>query len=147
MSDKMNTSGPTEETRRSSALFEADMARLAAKRKEKSRLANEAWAKERASRPSTPPPTLAEVKQKLADAKKRYQDLGGSNWQYADSNQNMRPWEHEARKLEGTIQDLNRQMRYFEPKDGGEGYAKGGKIDLKNCRVSTTPKGKKSSSW
>jgi hypothetical protein len=125
--------------------FEEHMSKFMARNKENARLDNEARAKARG--PLPPQPTLAEVKQQLADAKKRHASLGGSNWQYADSNQNMTSGEREARKLESTILDLNRQMRQLQPKDGGEGYAKGGKIDLKDCRVSTTPKGKKSSSW
>ena len=117
--------------------------KMLARNKEKARLANEAWAKERGPRP--PPPSLQDLQEQLEAAKKRHTSLGGSNWQYADSSQNMRPWEHEARKLESTMLDLNRQIK--QRKNTGGGYKNGGKIDLKDCSVSTTQKGKRNSDW
>ena len=133
----------TPEARAKSEGFEAHMERFMARNKEKARLANEARAKARG--PLPPPPSLQELQEQLEAAKKRHTSLGGSNWQYADSSQNMRPWEHEARKLESTMLDLNRQIK--QHKNTGGGYKNGGKIDLKNCSVSTTPKGKRNSDW
>ena len=138
MMNKADEQGPSEQQRKASALFNADMEKLAAKRKEQSRLANEAYAKNRP--PSPPPPTRAELEQQLSDAKKRHQTLGSSNWQYADRDQNMTPGEREARKLESTMLDLNRQLKQAK-------YTKGGKVKSKSGGASKAPQGKKNTNW
>ena len=59
----------------------------------------------------------------------------------------MTPREREARKLESTMLDLGRQVRQRPSQSDDKGYAKGGKINLKDCGVSTAPKGKRNRDW
>ena len=142
MSDKIAEQGPSEKQRLASKSFEAHMAKFMAKQKENTRLDNEARAKARGPMPAQP--SLTELQKQHEGMKQRHQQLGGSNWQYSDRDQNMTPGEHEARKLESSMRDVQRQMRQAKPEGG---YAKGGKISLKDCSVSTASKGKSNCDW
>ncbi|NBS75194.1 MAG: hypothetical protein EBT78_11435 [Betaproteobacteria bacterium] len=145
MSSKINTSNLSDGERTQSEKFNADVARMMARNKETARQQNEARAK--ASGPTPPKLTLAQLEKQHSEMKKRHQTLGGSNWQYADRDQNMSPQEQEAKKLEASMLDVGRQMRQLKTKDDNKSYSKGGKIKLKSGGASTAPKGKKNTNW
>jgi hypothetical protein len=67
---------------------------------------------------------LPELKAEYAQMKDRYKSLGGSNWQYADREQNLTDREREARGMEGTMNNLWRQIQSAEKSQGSsnEGY-------------------------
>lgn len=69
----------------------------------------------------------------------------GKNWRYADREQNLSDEERAARDIEGHVNDL--ENRISAVKRNTSSYAKGGKINLKDCGVSTASKGKKNSGW
>ncbi len=67
---------------------------------------------------------LPELKAEYEQMKAKYKSLGGSNWQYADREQNLSASEREARSMEGPMNNLWRQISAAEKaqKDGiGEG--------------------------
>lgn len=69
----------------------------------------------------------------------------GKNWQYADREQNMTEAERQARNVAGPMSNLG--SRISAAKRSTSSYAKGGKISLGDCGVSTAAKGKKNSDW
>jgi hypothetical protein len=84
----------------------------------------------------------AKDKANLPDLQKRHAELSsiyekGKNWQYADRDQNMTPDERRAREVSGEMQRLGARINAAKSDDS---YAKGGKINLKNCKVSTHEK-------
>ena len=84
----------------------------------------------------------AKDKTNLANLEKRHAELSsiyekGKNWQYADRDQNMTPDEHRAREVSGELGNLGARIRMAKSDNS---YAKGGKISLKDCKVSTHEK-------
>lgn len=87
----------------------------------------------------------AKDKADLSNLQKRHAELSeihekGKNWQYADRDQNLTPDERRAREVSGEMQRLG--ARISRAKDDSS-YAKGGKISLKQCKVSTHEKSSK----
>ncbi len=56
------------------------------------------------------PERIKELEDELEKLEKVYQDLGGSNWQYADREQNLTDVERRARAMEPTLNNLRRQI-------------------------------------
>lgn len=67
---------------------------------------------------------LPELKAEYARMQQRYKSLGGSNWQYADREQNLTDSEREARAMEGPMNNLWRQIQAAE-KAKTQGVAEG----------------------
>lgn len=88
-------------------------------------------------------PNLPALEKQHAEMKSKYEKLGGNNYQYADREQNLSANEREARSMEHGMNALGRRIGEIK----GAGYAKGGKISLKDCSVSTASKGKKNAGW
>ncbi len=67
---------------------------------------------------------LPELEAEYADMKQQYKALGGSNWQYADREQNLSPGERKARDMEGPMNNLWRQIQAAKKSQGmaEEGY-------------------------
>lgn len=92
----------------------------------------------------------AKDKADLANLEKRHAELSsiyekGKNWQYADRDQNMTPDERRAREVSGELSNLGARISMAKQDTP---YKKGGKISLKNCKVSTHEKKSKSkNSW
>lgn len=63
---------------------------------------------------------LPELKAEYEQMQAKYKSLGGSNWQYADREQNLSASEREARSMEGPMNNLWRQISAAEKaqKDG-----------------------------
>jgi len=53
---------------------------------------------------------LPQLRDELDQMKAKYKSLGGSNWQYADREQNLTDREREARSMEGPINNLWRRI-------------------------------------
>ena len=84
----------------------------------------------------------AKDKADLPNLKKRHAELSeiyekGKNYQYADRDQNMTADERRAREVSGELQRLGARINTAKQDTS---YAKGGKISLKNCKVSTHEK-------
>ena len=109
---------------------------LMAERRKKREAEEAEWVKKNA-------PNLPEMEKRHAEMRDKYKKLGGSNWQYADREQNLTDSERQARSMEREMNDLGRQIQQIK----NAGYKKGGKISLKDCSVSTAQKSKKSSGW
>jgi len=88
-------------------------------------------------------PNLSALEKEHGEMKSKYDKLGGSNYQYADREQNLSEGERQARSMESGMNQLSNRIGAI--KKGG--YAKGGKISLKDCSVSTVSKSKKNSDW
>lgn len=88
-------------------------------------------------------PNLSALEKQHAEMKSKYDKLGGSNYQYADREQNLSQGEREARGMEGAMSQLGSRINAIK----AGGYSKGGKINLKDCSVSTASKGKRNSDW
>lgn len=67
----------------------------------------------------------------------------GKNWQYADREQNLSDEERTARGMQGSMNQLAQRIQNVKK----HGYKQGGKINLKDCSVSTASKGKNNSCW
>lgn len=61
---------------------------------------------------------LPELKAEYAQMKAEYKSLGGSNWQYADRDQNLTDAERKARSMEGQMNNLFRQITAAEKAQG-----------------------------
>lgn len=61
---------------------------------------------------------LPELKAQYQAMQEKYKSLGGSNWQYADREQNLTDREREARSMEGALNDLWRQISTAEKAQG-----------------------------
>jgi len=86
----------------------------------------------------------------LANLEKQHAEMQaihekGKNWQYSDRDQNMSADERRARDIAGPMSNLG--SRISAVKRSTSSYAKGGKISLKDCSVSTASKGKNNSCW
>ena len=66
---------------------------------------------------------LPELKAEYEKMQQRYKALGGSNWQYADREQNLTSSEREARSMEGAMNHLWRQIQAAEKAQGQQGVA------------------------
>jgi hypothetical protein len=68
---------------------------------------------------------LPELKAEYERMKDEYKSLGGSNWQYADREQNLTDRERKARSMEGPMNNLWRQIQSAEKSQGvaeGDAY-------------------------
>ncbi len=68
---------------------------------------------------------LPELKAEYEEMRAKYKALGGSDWQYADREQNLSDREREARSMEGPMNNLWRQIQAAEKaqnQDMGEGF-------------------------
>ncbi len=72
---------------------------------------------------------LPELKAEYARMQQKYKALGGSNWQYADREQNLSAGEREARSMEGQMNNLWRQIQAAE-KAQGVAESKMSEIDI-----------------
>jgi len=61
---------------------------------------------------------LPELKAEYAAMRDKYKSLGGSNWQYADREQNLSDRERAARSMEGPMNNLWRQIQAAEKAQG-----------------------------
>jgi hypothetical protein len=68
---------------------------------------------------------LPQLKAEYEDMKDKYKSLGGSNWQYADREQNLTDREREARSMEGPMNNLWRRINAAEKAQKSEGIAEG----------------------
>jgi len=68
---------------------------------------------------------LPELKTKYEEMKKLYRSLGGSNWQYADREQNLSDAERKARSMEP---ELNRLAAQIHRAEQSQGVAEGGNV-------------------
>lgn len=57
---------------------------------------------------------LPQLKAEYEQMQAKYKSLGGSNWQYADREQNLSDREREARSMEGPMNNLWRQIQAAE---------------------------------
>lgn len=106
-------------------------AMMAARRKERGAQSLEAAKKDA--------PNLASLQKQHAEMQGKYQKLGGSNYQYADREQNLSEGERQARSMESGMNQLGSRIGAIKK----AGYSKGGKINLSACNVSTASKSKK----
>jgi hypothetical protein len=67
----------------------------------------------------------------------------GKNYQYADREQNLSDEERTARDMQGSMNQMAQRIQNVKK----YGYKQGGKINLKDCSVSTASKGKNNSCW
>lgn len=87
----------------------------------------------------------AKDKADLPNLEKRHAELSsiyekGKNYQYADRDQNMTPEERRAREVSYELENLGSRIRMAKSDNS---YAKGGKINLKDCKISTHEKSSK----
>lgn len=61
---------------------------------------------------------LPELKSEYEQMRAKYKSLGGSDWQYADREQNLTDREREARSMEGPMNNLWRQIQAAEKAQG-----------------------------
>lgn len=61
---------------------------------------------------------LPQLKDEYEQMKAKYKSLGGSNWQYADREQNLTDREREARSMEGPMNNLWRRISAAEKAQG-----------------------------
>jgi hypothetical protein len=66
---------------------------------------------------------LPQLKAEYEDMKDKYKSLGGSNWQYADREQNLTDREREARSMEGPMNNLWRRINAAEKAQKSEEVA------------------------
>ena len=70
---------------------------------------------------------LPELKAEYERMKAEYKSLGGSNWQYADREQNLTDREREARSMEGPMNNLWRTISAAEKAQKSQGIGEGWK--------------------
>lgn len=68
---------------------------------------------------------LPELKAEYEAMRAEYKALGGSDWQYADREQNLTDRERKARSMEGPMNNLWRQIQAAEKAQGQQGVAEG----------------------
>ncbi len=66
---------------------------------------------------------LPELRAEYEQMKDEYKSLGGSNWQYADREQNLTDYERKARSMEGPMNNLWRQIQAAEKAQREQGVA------------------------
>ncbi len=64
---------------------------------------------------------LPQLKAEYEEMKKKYEALGGSNWQYADREQNLSSAEREARSMEPALRNLSAKIARAEKAGVAEG--------------------------
>jgi hypothetical protein len=72
---------------------------------------------------------LPELKAEYEAMKAEYKSLGGSDWQYADREQNLSNAERQARDMEGPMNNLWRQIQSAEKAQKSQGTAEAVTID------------------
>jgi hypothetical protein len=70
---------------------------------------------------------LPELKAEYEAMRAEYKSLGGSDWQYADREQNLTSRERQARSMEGPMNNLWRQIQAAEKAQKSEGVEEGWK--------------------
>lgn len=89
---------------------------------------------------------LPELRAEYEQMKDEYKSLGGSNWQYADREQNLTDYERKARSMEGPMNNLWRQIQAAEKAQREQGVAEGDFDEATGDAVGTissaTPDGK-----
>jgi len=73
---------------------------------------------------------LPELKAEYERMKAEYKSLGGSNWQYADREQNLTDRERQARSMEGPMNNLWRTISAAEKTQKSQGVAEGSDIQI-----------------
>lgn len=73
---------------------------------------------------------LPELRAKYNDMRAKYKSLGGSDWQYADREQNLTDREREARSMEGPMNNLWRQIQAAEKAQKSESVSEGAMKDF-----------------
>jgi hypothetical protein len=68
---------------------------------------------------------LPELKAEYEAMRAEYKSLGGSDWQYADREQNLSNAERQARSMEGPMNNLWRQIQSAEKAQKSQGVAEG----------------------
>ena len=91
---------------------------------------------------------IARDKADLPNLEKRHSELSeiaskGKNWMYADREQNLSDEERKARNASSELQQLSGRIHAAK----NSSFKQGGKINLKDCKVSTASKSKSSSCW
>ena len=72
---------------------------------------------------------LPELKAEYERMKAEYKSLGGSNWQYADREQNLTDRERQARSMEGPMNNLWRTISAAEKAQKSQGVAEGDVVE------------------
>jgi hypothetical protein len=78
---------------------------------------------------------LPELKTQYAEMQAKYKALGGSNWQYADREQNLSDREREARSMEGPMNNLWRSISAAEKAQKEQGVAEGSEDKIKQLKA------------
>ena len=91
---------------------------------------------------------VARDKADLPNLEKRHSELSdiaskGKNWMYADREQNLSDEERKARDASSQLQQLSGRIHAAK----NSNYKQGGKINLKDCKVSTHEKNSKHKDW
>ena len=107
--------------------------RMAARKKE-----SESAERESAKRDAADLPNL---KKRHAEMEETYNK--GKNYEYADREQNLSDEERSARDVKGSMTHLAQRIHNVKK----HGFKQGGKINLKDCKVSTHEKNSKHKSW
>ena len=107
--------------------------RMAARKKE-----SESAERESAKRDAADLPNL---KKRHAEMEETYNK--GKNYEYADREQNLSDEERSARDVKGSMSQLAQRIHNVKK----HGFKQGGKINLKDCKVSTHEKNPKHKSW
>lgn len=68
---------------------------------------------------------LPELKAEYEEMRRQYKALGGSDWQYADREQNLTDAERRARAMEGPMNNLWRQIQAAEKAQKDQGMSEG----------------------
>lgn len=82
---------------------------------------------------------LPELKAKYDAMRDEYKSLGGSNWQYADREQNLSHSERKARDMEGPMNNLWRQIQAAEKAQKSQGVAEGAMTSKHVAPVTAKP--------
>jgi hypothetical protein len=80
---------------------------------------------------------LPALKAEYESMKDEYKSLGGSNWQYADREQNLSDYERKARSMEGPMNNLWRKIQAAEKAQKEQGVAEAGNKPLEKSRFGT----------
>ena len=78
---------------------------------------------------------LPELKAEYERMKAEYKSLGGSNWQYADREQNLTDRERKARSMEGPMNNLWRTISAAEKAQKSQGVEEASKMQFAGAKV------------
>lgn len=78
---------------------------------------------------------LPELKAEYERMKAEYKSLGGSNWQYADREQNLTDRERKARSMEGTMNNLWRTISAAEKAQKSQGVEEASKMQFAGAKI------------